>query len=65
MTQVRLSAKYQIVIPEDVRSELDLKPGRLIDIFVVGGSIRVVPVRPLEEAFGLLGRDPFGAKRRP
>ena len=56
MTQVRLSSKYQVVIPEAVRHELDLTPGRLFEVFAFGGSLRVVPVRPLGEAFGLLAR---------
>jgi AbrB family looped-hinge helix DNA binding protein len=54
MTQVRLSSKYQVVIPEDVRRELDLTPGQLFEVFAFGGALRVVPVRPLDEAFGLL-----------
>jgi len=54
MTQVRLSSKYQVVIPEDVRRELDLTPGQLFEVFAFGGALRVVPVRALSEAFGLL-----------
>ena len=54
MTQVRLSSKYQVVIPQDVRRELDLTPGQLFEVFAFGGSLRVVAVRPLREAFGLL-----------
>ena len=56
MTQVRLSSKYQVVIPEDVRRELDLTPGQLFEVFAFGGALRVVPMRPLDEAFGLLVR---------
>jgi AbrB family looped-hinge helix DNA binding protein len=56
MTQVRLSAKYQVVIPEDVRRELGLTPGQLFEVFAFCGGLRVVPVRPLGESFGLLER---------
>jgi len=56
MTQVRLSSKYQVVIPEDVRRELDLTPGQLFEVFAFGGALRVVPVRPFDEAFGMLAR---------
>ena len=54
MTQVRLSSKFQVVIPDDVRRELGLTPGQLFEVFAVGGALRVVSVRPFDEAFGLL-----------
>ena len=54
MTQVRLSSKFQVVIPEDVRRELGLTPGQLFEVFAFGGALRVVSVRPFDEAFGLL-----------
>jgi AbrB family looped-hinge helix DNA binding protein len=53
MTQVKLSSKYQIVIPEDVRVQLDLKPGQRIQVWALDGHVVAVPVRPLEEAFGM------------
>lgn len=55
MTRVKLSSKYQVVIPEEVRRELDLMPGRLFEVFAFGGALRIVPVRRLDEAFGLIG----------
>jgi len=54
MTQVRLSSKYQVVIPEDVRRELELSPGQLFEVFAFGGALCIVRSRPLAEAFGLL-----------
>ena len=53
MTQVKLSSKYQIVIPKDVREELDLKPGQLFQVWALDGHLVVVRVRPLEESFGM------------
>jgi len=53
MTQVTLSSKYQIVIPEDVRMQLDLKPGQRIQVWALDGQVVAVPVRPLKEAFGM------------
>ena len=44
---VKLSPKYQVVIPESVRSALDLKPGMQIDVIAKGGIAYLVPVRPL------------------
>ena len=53
MTQVKLSSKYQLVIPKDVREELDLKPGQLFQVWALDGHLVVVRVRPLEESFGM------------
>ncbi|GEM_PF-675074 len=54
MTQVKLSSKYQIVIPEDVRKQLDLKPGQVMDVLILDGVLHVVPVRQPYELFGSL-----------
>jgi AbrB family looped-hinge helix DNA binding protein len=54
MTQVKLSSKYQIVIPEDVREQLGLKPGQLFEVFALDGQLVVaVPARPISESFGM------------
>ena len=53
MTQVKLSSKYQIVIPEDVREALGLKPGQAMQVMALDGHVVAVPVRPLEEIFGM------------
>ena len=53
MTQVKLSSKYQIVIPDDVRKQLDLQPGQVFEVWVLDGQVVAVPVRPLIEAFGM------------
>ena len=54
MTQVRLSSKYQIVIPQEAREALGFQPGQLFDVFAIEGSLHVVPVRELSELFGSL-----------
>ena len=53
MTQVKLSSKYQIVIPEDVREALGLKPGQAMQVMALDGHVVAVPVRPLREVFGM------------
>jgi AbrB family looped-hinge helix DNA binding protein len=53
MTQVKLSGKYQIVIPEDVRAALGLRPGQLLQVWALDGQVVAVPVCPLSEAFGM------------
>ena len=53
MTLVKLSSKYQIVIPQDVRDALGLKPGQRMQVLALDGHVVAVPVRPLSEAFGM------------
>ena len=44
---VKVSSKYQVVIPENVRQVLDLKPGTEVDVIAKGGVAYIVPVRSL------------------
>lgn len=54
METVRISSKYQVVIPKAVRRELDLKPGQSVTVMVKGRALEVVPVREIGNARGLL-----------
>lgn len=45
---VKVSSKYQVVIPEAVRSALGLKPGTEVDVIAKGGVAYIVPVRPVQ-----------------
>ena len=42
---MKLSPKYQVVIPEKVREALDLKPGMEIEVIAKGGIAYLVPVK--------------------
>ena len=53
MTRVALSSKYQIVIPEDVRRELGLRPGQEFDVLALDGRLYVVPARSMSDIIGL------------
>ncbi|MES2965882.1 MAG: AbrB/MazE/SpoVT family DNA-binding domain-containing protein [Bdellovibrionota bacterium] len=44
---VKLSSKYQVVIPEEVRAALNLTPGMQIDVIAKGSIAYLVPVRSL------------------
>jgi AbrB family looped-hinge helix DNA binding protein len=54
MEKVRISPKYQIVIPKSVRVALDLIPGQDVEMIAHGDRIEVIPVRPLRAARGFL-----------
>lgn len=44
---VKISSKYQVVIPDEVRRILDIKPGTEVDVIAKDGIAYIVPVRPL------------------
>ncbi len=46
---VTVSSKYQVVIPEEVRKSLGIKPGMQIDIIQKGNIAYLVPIVSLEE----------------
>ena len=41
---VKVSPKYQVVIPETVRKALDLKPGTQVEVIAKGNIAYIVPV---------------------
>ena len=44
---VKVSPKYQVVIPEDVRRVLQIKPGMQVDVIAKGGIAYIIPVQSL------------------
>ena len=54
MATVRVSPKFQVVIPKDVRDRMKLKPGQKVSVFLFGDRIELVPVRPIKEMRGFL-----------
>ena len=54
MSTVRVSPKYQVVIPRDVRERAALTPGQPVEVFFLDGRIQIVPVRPIAEMKGFL-----------
>lgn len=54
METVKLSPKYQVVVPKPIRDALALKPGQYLEMIIVDGRIEMVPVPPIAEARGFL-----------
>lgn len=54
MAQRKLSSKFQISIPKDVREELNLEAGQVFYIIPKGETIQLVPKRSIEEFRGAL-----------
>ena len=54
MSKVRLSSKFQIVIPREVREKLNLKAGEQIVIIEKAGIIHLVPQKPIKQMRGFV-----------
>ena len=54
MEAVTISSKYQVVIPREIREQFNLKPGQKIMFIPYNNTLRVVLVRPIKEARGML-----------
>jgi AbrB family looped-hinge helix DNA binding protein len=63
MPQTVVSSKYQVVIPKEVREQLDLEKGQILQVVVRNGVITLVPDRPLSELRGFIkGIDETGLR---
>ncbi len=53
MDTVKLSSKYQIVIPARIRKKLGLKPGQKMQVISYKNRIEFIPIMKIEESRGL------------
>ena len=54
MEQVKVSPKFQVVIPRPVRESLGITPGQRLQVVLYGDRIELVPVRDIGEMRGFL-----------
>ena len=54
MARTKVSSKYQVVIPKDVRVRADIRPGQEFQVIAKGGVIALVPERPLSAMRGFV-----------
>lgn len=53
MSQVTLSSKYQMVIPQEIRKRLKLRKGQKMQVLAIGSRIEVIPDRDISEMKGM------------
>jgi len=53
---VKLSSKFQVVIPRSVRNRLGLRPGMKLQVVEYEGRVEFLPIRKPAELRGFLGR---------
>ncbi len=54
MARAVVSTKYQVVIPKEIRREVGLESGQVVQIVAKNGIITLVPDRPLTSLRGYL-----------
>jgi AbrB family looped-hinge helix DNA binding protein len=54
MARAVVSTKYQVVIPREVRRDIGLKSGQVVQIIAKGGVITMVPDQPIGRMRGYL-----------
>lgn len=54
MNTVKVSPKYQVVIPKEVRESMGIKPGQEVAVLRYRGRIELIPMSPVREMRGFL-----------
>jgi AbrB family looped-hinge helix DNA binding protein len=54
MESVKISPKYQVVIPKKLREALNLSPGQKVQMVAFDNRIEMIPVRKISEMKGFL-----------
>jgi len=54
MARTRVSSKYQIVIPKEIRDRTSIRPGQEFQVIAKGGVITLVPDRPISQMRGFV-----------
>ncbi|PKN27605.1 MAG: AbrB family transcriptional regulator [Deltaproteobacteria bacterium HGW-Deltaproteobacteria-21] len=54
MEAVKISPKYQVVIPKKIRESLGLAPGQKVQMVAYGDRIEMIPVKRISDMKGFL-----------
>lgn len=54
MNTVTVSPKYQVVIPKQIRISAGIRPGQKLEVFRIGDTIEMVPVKDIRSMRGSL-----------
>ncbi|MCD5406969.1 MAG: AbrB/MazE/SpoVT family DNA-binding domain-containing protein [Desulfotomaculum sp.] len=54
METVKVSPKYQVVIPLEIRKSLGIKPGTKVHVLQYENRIEYIPVKEMKEMRGFL-----------
>jgi len=65
MEAVKISQKFQVVIPKKLRDTLKLVPGQKVQMVVYGNRIEMIPLRKISEMKGFLKGIDTTVEREP
>lgn len=54
MLAVKVSPKFQIVIPKEVREAMGIESGQKVQVLTYRNRIELIPVKPMKQLKGLL-----------
>jgi len=54
MSVVTVSSKFQVVIPQEVRKKMSLKPGQRVIVIEKDGVVHLIPEKPLKKMRGFV-----------
>jgi len=53
MNTVTVSSKFQVVIPKEIREDVGLKVGTVMEVITYGTRIEFVPIQPIHNLKGI------------
>ena len=65
MEAVKISPKFQVVIPKKLRDALKLSPGQRVQMVIYGNRIEMIPLREISEMKGFLKGIDTAVEREP
>ncbi len=65
MDTVKVSPKYQVVIPKGVREALGIRPGQEVAVLRYRGRVELIPMEPVKQMRGFLGGVDSTIEREP
>jgi len=54
MNLIKVSSKFQVVIPKEIRRNMNIKAGQILQIFQFGDKLELMPVKNLKTSRGFL-----------
>ena len=54
MSTVLVSPEFEVVIPPTIRRSLGIQPGQTVQVIQYDNRVELIPVRPMQQARGLL-----------
>lgn len=53
MERVKVSPKFQVVIPKSIREKLNIQAGQELLVYILDGKLRIEPPRSIKELRGI------------